>query len=108
MRFAFVLLFIGAAARAGEVEWVHAGAPARSSCAGAQAGWEQPGFDDSAWSEWTPPPPDAGMRMPPDAGAVDGGVACTTTRYSRWRFDVGPELGRLATVTLRIRYAHGL
>ncbi len=89
-----------AMARADEVSWIHAGDRARFVCGAAPADWMQAAFDDRAWDEALPVP-DGGMAIP------DGGVGCTGTRYERWRFDVGAELARLATITLRIRYSHG-
>src|SRR5690349_3698399 len=63
------------------------------------AGWAALDFDDSTWPApmQAPPPPPPG-QSPPDGG--DAG--CAGTVYLRRRFDVGPELGRLASLALRL------
>jgi hypothetical protein len=38
---------------------------------------------------------------------VDAGVPVCGARFARWHFQVGSELARLRTITLRIRYTHG-
>jgi hypothetical protein len=78
---------------AAEYAWVRsADGQGHFSCSAA-AGWQQPGFDDSAWVT--------------RATGDDAGSGCLGTAFSRFRFDVGPELSRIATVTLRIRYGSG-
>jgi hypothetical protein len=64
----------------------------RFSCV-PEPGWFGAAFDDRAWLE------------PP--AAPDLGVTCLGTRYHRFTFDAGPEIGRLATLTLSVRYEHG-
>src|SRR5437763_1884150 len=80
-----------APARAAEFTYIRAGEGGVWACGEPPPGWSQPAFDDRAWTAATPP---------------DGG-ACEGARFQRWRFDVGPEVARLATCTLRIRYNHG-
>jgi hypothetical protein len=86
-------LAVCARASADEYKWVHAGEQGKVACNSAPANWAQPDFDDRSWG---PRPVD-----------VDAGTGCPGTQYVRFRFDVGPELARLATVTLHIRYSHG-
>jgi hypothetical protein len=85
------------------------------------AGWQGPDFDDRSWVPPEPPPaspaplaPSASsaplpQAAPPSAPASpDGGPPpCTGTLYLRRRFDVGPELSRLASLLLRVRYEDG-
>ncbi|MCS6912353.1 MAG: metallophosphoesterase [Myxococcales bacterium] len=61
------------------------------------AGWTGPDFDDSSWS----------LPAQGPAGPPDGGSACGGTLYLRRRFDVGPELSRLASLALRLRAEDG-
>jgi hypothetical protein len=95
MRFLLLACAMLLCARAGanEYKYVRAGDAARMQCGNAPSGWNQPDFDDRAWG---PRPAD-----------VDAGAGCSGTQYLRFRFDVGPELAKLATATLRIRYSHG-
>src|SRR3954462_7354317 len=80
-------------AGAKEYVYVRASDAPRGVCGSAASGWMQPGFDDSDWGSRTSVP--------------DGGSGCAGTLFARWRFDLGPEASKLATVTLRIRYTHG-
>src|SRR5262245_32122715 len=85
------------AASAAEYTYLRAGEPARVACGGAPAGWSALEHDDRTWP-----------IAPTVPIAVDGGVSgCAATTYARWKFDVGPELPRLATVQIRVRYEHG-
>ncbi len=73
------------------------------------SGWYAPDFDDRGWGLLeTQAAPDKGS--PSNAGP-DGGAAspapCAGTLYLRRRFDVGPELSRLASLLLRVRYQDG-
>jgi len=86
-------LLVGARAGANEYQYVRAGDAGRLACNAAPPGWMQPDFDDQTF----------GLR-PKD---VDAGTGCAGTQYLRFRFDVGPELAKLATATMRIRYSHG-
>ncbi len=81
-------------AGAAEYSYVAAGSFGRRACANGPlpSGWRAVDFDDRSWSDSAPP---------------DGGAGCAATVLARWRFDVGPELARLATITLRARYEHG-
>jgi hypothetical protein len=94
------LVCLGAAARvhATEYTYVRLDHPGRYVCAtrapASTTGWESPGYDDRAWLD--------GTQIP------DAGSGCAGTRLQRITFDVGPELERLAALTLRVRYAHGL
>ncbi len=99
-----VLLVLGGSAQAAEYGYLHAGEGGKLACAAAPAGWQKRDFDDASWPtrEVPPPVPDGGA--PADAGADSG---CAGTMFLRFRFDVGPELAKLATATLRIRYSHG-
>jgi 3',5'-cyclic AMP phosphodiesterase CpdA len=87
------LLTCARMADANEHTYVPAGAPAKVACGDATPGWQKPELDDRAW----------GTR-PSD---VDAGTGCAGTLFLRFRFDGASELARLATLTLRIRYAHG-
>jgi acid phosphatase type 7 len=80
-------------ASAAEYTYVPAGDFGRRACGAAPANWRAPEGDDRAWTQNAP---------------ADGGAGCASTVLGRWRFDVGPELRRLATLTLRVRYEHGL
>ncbi|HEY7953753.1 MAG TPA: metallophosphoesterase [Polyangia bacterium] len=81
-------------------------------CGDAPANWQKPDGDEAGFvarqlqPDRGPPGvarPDGGAQAePPDAG-----VGCAGTMYLRWHFSVGGELSKLATTTLRIRYAHG-
>jgi hypothetical protein len=90
---AAVLLLASPPAGATEYGYVRAGDGGRLQCGAAPPGWREPDLDDKSWA----------LRDT----TVDGGTGCAATQFVRWRFDVGPELQRLATTTLRIRYSHG-
>ncbi|HZS41759.1 MAG TPA: metallophosphoesterase [Polyangia bacterium] len=75
-----------------ERTYVRFGDAGRALCGVTPPRWMDPTFDDRAWS---------------DPSASPDGGACTGNRSARWVFDVGPELSRLATITLRVRYRHG-
>jgi hypothetical protein len=79
-------------AAATEFSYVRSGDRPRYSCT-PQSGWQGVLIEDSTWAEIDPSP--------------DGGTRCGGTRFVRYHFDVGTELGRVATVTLRVRYEHG-
>src|SRR2546423_1223935 len=87
-----------APAAAAEYPWLRAGDRGRFACVplapiGPEVappdGWQQPGFDDSTWR------------------APDGGAAICDALRMRRRFDVGPELARLAALTLEVKYQDG-
>jgi hypothetical protein len=79
-------------ARASAAEFVYVAPPqaGRFVCGAPGEGWQGNDFDDRAWS----------------SGPVDAGV-CAGPRFARYVFDVGAELPKLATLTLRVRYRHG-
>ncbi len=85
-----LLLVTASSASAKELSYVATSDPGRSLCSVPAEGWLKNDFDDRAWS----------------SGPVDAGV-CAGPRFSRWRFEVGAERAKLATVILRIRYRHG-
>lgn len=82
---------------------------------GPSPGWQGADFDDSAWGlpdlSTTAPgvtqvlrPPPGRLAPNPDAGLPP---PCQGALYLRRRFDVGPELSRLASLALRLRYEDG-
>src|SRR5262249_13536811 len=83
---------LGNTVRAAEYHSVPAGDFGRRARAPVSAEWRNAAFDDRTWADAAPP---------------DGGAGCAGTVYARWHFDTGPELPRLATLTLRARYEHG-
>jgi hypothetical protein len=87
---AALILFLSGTALAAEYTYVPAGDFGRRSCA-ANGNWRAGDFDDRAWLDNNP----------------DAGAGCTPITYARWRFDAGPELAKLQTLTLRARYEHG-
>jgi 3',5'-cyclic AMP phosphodiesterase CpdA len=105
------LWLAGARAHATEYSYVQASEGGKMACATVPAGWQRGELDDASWPEreFPPPLPDGGV---PDGGVApgpspDAGTGCAGAMFLRYHFDVGPELARLATATLRIRYAHG-
>lgn len=103
-----VTLLVGGVASAGETAYVRLSDPARMMCTSAPADWTRPELDDGGWSPKEQPPP---QPLPGADGSIpDGGTVttgCAGTAFLRWHFDAGPELAKLASVTLRIRYTHG-
>jgi acid phosphatase type 7 len=87
------LLSCAAPALATEYAWIRSGEAGRMLCAGAPPNWRDATLDDSAWQ--------------PRDTTPDAGTGCSGTTFVRWRFDVGAELSKLQTVTLRLRYGHG-
>src|SRR3989442_13012222 len=113
------------ARRAGAEEFIYLGAGpilgdrARQmrTTASPGVGWQSPDVDDTSWAtpeamaaaaSPAPVAPGLAPTTPAPATSADGGApappACTGTLYLRRRFDVGPELSRLASLALRIRY----
>lgn len=88
-----LLLLHAAPAGAAEYRYVEREGAWRSRCAEAPPGWREGESSDEGWTDYRAPP--------------DGGTACGGAIYARHRFDVGPELSRLRTLTLRLRYQHG-
>jgi hypothetical protein len=105
-----VLSLAANSAAAVEYHYLAGGESGRWSCEAAPSGWEQPEFDDAAWGEHPDMsvPVDASQAVPDGGHVPDGGAPPPCTDYhQRRRFDVGPEVGTLATLILRVRYQDG-
>ena len=103
---AFVVVW-AASASADEFRWIDRDDGGKVSCAPPK-NWQAPAADDRSFLPRSLPA-DGGAppTIIPDGGLGLGCAASVGALYVRWQFDVGPELGKLRSATLRLRYQHG-